>query len=267
MTGILNVQIKPILGNKELNLKKVEHCIKKHSNKNLDLVVLPEYFSTGIDSEYFVSNPEEEGNSSTIDYIKKLAIKYNSNIIAGTIIEQDEEKLYNTAYIINRAGEIVAKYRKIHLFNYMWGNEGEHLTSGNEEVVVDLDFGKIGLSICFDMRYPMHYNHLIKKGAEIVVSPTAWIIPKEIYKDIDLLKYAQEMWIAINRTRAYDNGVYLITSNQTGLVHNNFGCIGNSLIVSPTAEIISNAKNEEGGFYAEIDLSLVKYMRNVFPIE
>ncbi len=266
MTGILNIQIKPTIGNKELNLKKIEYYIKKYSDKKLDLVVFPEFFSTGISHEQFINYPEDGNGGDTIKFIQELAKQYNTNIIAGTVIEKSGDKLYNTSFIIDRNGNIIDKYRKIHLFNYMGGTEGERITAGDREVVVDFDFGRVGLGICFDIRYPLHYNKLIKMGADMIVLPTAWAIPNEIYDDPKTLQYAQEMWIAMNRTRAYDNMVYVISSNQTKRANDMYSSIGQSLIISPAAEILANAKNDECAIYADIDLDLVKYYRQIYPI-
>ncbi|MBD5403271.1 hypothetical protein HDR58_10825 [bacterium] len=266
MAGILNIQVKPTIGNKELNLKKIEHFIKKYSDKKLDLVVMPEFFSTGISHEEFINNPVDENGGDTIEFIKDLATKYNTNIIAGTVIEKSEDKLYNTSFIIDRKGEIVDKYRKIHLFNYMGGTEGDRITAGDREVVVNLDFGKVGLGICFDIRYPLHYNKLIKQGADIIVLPTAWVIPNEIYNDSKMFQYAQEMWIAMNRTRAYDNMVYVVSCNQTKKVNDNISALGNSLIIAPNAEILAEANLDECALYADVDLDLVKYYRQIYPI-
>ncbi len=266
MAGILSIQMKPIIGKSEINLKKIKHFIKKNSDKKLDLVVMPEFFSTGIDHESFLNNPTDENGSDTIEYIKELAKEYNTNIVAGTVIEKSEDKLYNTSFVINRHGETLAKYRKIHLFNYMGGTEGERITPGDKEVVVELDFGKIGLGICFDIKYPLHYKKLAKLGADIIVLPTAWAIPNDIYNNTETLKYAQEMWIAMNRTRAYDNLVYVISSNQTKQSNENVSCIGTSLIISPTAEILANAKNDESAIWADLDLETVKYFRQIYPI-
>ena len=85
-------------------------------------------------------------------------------------------------------GETIAKYRKIHLFNYNGGTEGQRITAGNETVVVELDFGKIGLNICYDLRYPMMQKTLVKNGAEILVCPTAWCIPDEKFDNLSNLK-------------------------------------------------------------------------------
>lgn len=266
MAGILNIQLSPTIGKKEINFNKVEHFVKKNSDKKLDLVIMPEFFSTGVDHNSFINAPEDENGGQIIEKLSNLAKKYNTNILAGTVIEKSGEKLYNTSFAINREGKTIAKYRKIHLFNYLGGTEGERITPGSEEVVVDFDFGKVGIGVCFDIRYPLHYKKLAKIGAEIIVLPTAWIVPSEIYDDTENLKYAQEMWVAMNRTRAYDNMVYVVSSNQTGKINDNIGAIGTSLIISPTAQVLANAKDKQCAVYAEIDLEQVKYLKSIYPI-
>jgi len=266
MAGILNIQLKSTIGDKEINLKKVEHFIKKNSDKKLDLVVLPEFFSTGVDHKLFLESPEDENGGDTIKKICELAKTYNTNIIAGTVIEKSADKLYNTSFAVNREGKVVEKYRKIHLFNYMGGTEGERITPGDRLVVVDFDFARVGLGICFDMRYPLHYRKLAQMGAEIIVLPTAWIVPNEIFDNLESLKFAQGMWTAMNRTRAYDNLVYCVSCNQVGRINNDMGGIGYSMIVSPTSEVIANAKETQCAVYAELDLELVKYYKSIYPI-
>lgn len=266
MTGILNIQFKPTIGNKEINLKKVEHYIKKNSGKKLDLVVLPEFFSTGIDHESFLNFPEHENGGDTIKTVCEFAKKYNTNIVAGTVIERVNDKLYNTSFAINRNGEIVDKYRKIHLFNYMGGTEGDRITPGDRLVVVDFDFGKVGLAICFDMRYPLHYKKLAQMGAEIIVLPTAWIVPNEVYDDVEACRFAQGTWDAMNKTRAYDNLVYVVSCNQCGKATDTMSGLGYSMIVAPTSQVLANAKDEQGTVYADVDLELVKYYKSIYPI-
>lgn len=261
MSGILNIQFKPTIGKKDVNLRKVEYFIEKNSDKKLDLVVLPEFFSTGIDHESFINSPEDETGGETIKFISELAKKYKTNIVAGSVIEKSRGKLYNTSFVVNRDGKILDKYRKIHLFNYMGGSEGSRVTAGDKQVVVELDFAKVGLGICYDIRYPLHYKNLVKSGAEIVVLPTAWLVSDEIFNDKAALKNAQDVWVAINRTRAFDNLIYVVSCNQWSN-----GCIGKSLIVAPTAEVLSDAENNQGGFFADIDLNIVKLYKNIYPI-
>ncbi len=148
----------------------------------------------------------------------------------------------------------------------MGGTEGERITPGHEYIIADFDFAKVGIAICYDIRYPQHYRKLARMGAEIIVLPTAWIVPTEIYKNPQTRKQAQDMWIAINRTRAYDNMVYIVSSNHTGMINENISGLGESLIISPTAEIYANAQDEQCGVYAEIDLEGGKHLRSLYPI-
>lgn len=267
MVGILDIQFEPVIGNKKRNLEIVEDFISKNSEKSLDLVVLPEFFSTGINHEVFVNSPEDDKGGNVIKEVQKWAVKYNVNIIAGTIIESVGGKLYNTSFAIGRSGNILAKYRKIHLYNYLGGTEGDRITAGKEPVVVDFDFGKVGIGICYDIRYPMHYKKLVQMGAEIIVLPTAWVVPSDIYEDIHALKYAKDMWVALNRTRAFDNMVYCVCSNQIGRISDKISAIGSSMIISPTAEVLSSCHaKKSAALYAEIDLELVKALKSVYPI-
>ncbi|MGN1125076.1 MAG: nitrilase-related carbon-nitrogen hydrolase [Candidatus Gastranaerophilaceae bacterium] len=264
MAGILNIQLKSLLGDKETNLKKVEHYIKFNKDKKLDLVVMPEFFSTSID---YANAPEDENGGDTIKTLQRLAKEYNTNIIAGSVVRKVEGKLYNSAFAIDRMGEIIAIYDKVHLFNYMGGTEGQRITAGNEIKIAHFDFAKVGLTICYDMRYPIFINQIMKKGVQMIVMPTAWLIPKAVYENENNLKYAQEMFISMCRTRAYDNALFMVVSNQTKEVSKDFYGIGNSAIISPTAQVIANAENKECAIYADIDINEAKYMKQLFPVD
>lgn len=266
MVGILSIQFNPKIAEKYKNLQKIENFLKENSDKKLDLVVMPEFFSTGISHKSFENYPEDENGGETINFLKNLALKYNTNIICGTVIEKFDNKYYNTSFAINRQGEIVGKYRKIHLYNYMGGNEGELITSGEKEVVIDFDFGKVGMSVCFDIRYPLHYKKLAKMGADIIVLPTAWVIPCEVFEDVETRDYARDMWISMARTRAYDNMTYVVISNQVGKSNQNQSTLGCSMIISPMAEILADAKYDECAIYTEIELESLKYLRGQYPI-
>lgn len=266
MAGILSIQFNPKIGDKEFNLNKVEEFMSQNSDKSLDLVLFPEFFSTGIDHNSFVNFPEDEQGGNTIAIVKKFAIKFNTNIVAGSVIEKYKKNLYNTSFVINRAGETIAKYRKIHLFNYNGGTEGQRITAGNEPVVVELDFSTVGLNICYDFRFPMLQKTLVKMGAEILVCPTAWCIPNEQYNNTEKFQYNQCIWESLNKIRAFDNLVYVVSCNQVGTADEKTSNIGCSMIVSPDGEILANAKNEECSIYASIDLNIVKKYKKDCPI-
>ena len=266
MAGILNIQMSPCVGDKKNNLNKVEYYIKKYSDKVLDLVILPEFFSTGINDKFFKECPEDENGGVVVKFLSDVAKKYNTNIICGSVIEKVADKYYNTSFALNRNGKIIGKYRKIHLFNYMGGDEGNLITSGDEYVIADMDFGKVGMAVCFDIRYSQMFKKLAQLGAEVIVLPTAWVIPNEVYDDIKARNYAKDMWFAMNRTRAYDNMVYMVISDICGNINSNVSCLGCSMIVSPMAEVLASAQYDECAIYSDIDLRVNRFMRSQYPI-
>jgi nitrilase len=262
MANILSIQINPILEDRESNLKKIEYFTKKFSDRGLDLVVLPEFFSAGIGKIV-----ENEFGGDTICKICEIAKKHKTNIVAGTVITEERGQKYNTSFVIDREGQIVEKYHKIHLYNYFGGREGSKVSAGTETKVVQLDFAKVGLSICFDIRFPVHYNELIKKGAEIIVQPSAWIVSKDIYQNESSLNFAKETWKMMSKTRAFDNLSYWVSSNCIGKMTENDVGIGTSLIIAPNSEIIAEAEEKEMGIFANIDTEIIKAYRQIFPID
>ncbi len=264
MAGILNIQFTPKAGDKEASLKKVEDFISGYCDKELDLIVVPEFFSTSIDDYTMINAPEDENGGIVIDFLKKVAKKYHTNIICGSVMEKCGEKLYNTCFVLDRDGEIVGKYRKIHLFNYFGGNEGTYTEAGEKPLVVELDFALVGVSLCFDIKFPMLYRELIKRGAEIIVSPSAWSIPKKVSdkeKEVCI-----NTWQAMNICRATENLVYFITSNLVGNTNPFCESIGNSMIVGPMGEVIKNLGTQETAAYADLDMSVIYNFKKTVPV-
>lgn len=100
--------------------------------------------------------------------MQRLAKEYNTNIIAGSVVRKIDDKLYNSTFAIDRMGEIIEVYDKIHLFNYMGGTEGQRITAGTEMKIAHFDFAKVGLTICYDMRYPVFINEMMKKEFKLL---------------------------------------------------------------------------------------------------
>jgi len=262
--GILSVQFNPILADKSANMDKIEEIIHQYGDNNLDLVVLPEFFSTGICDKEFINSPEDENGGYIIKTLQETAKRYNTNIIAGTVIELVDDKRYNTCFVINRQGEIVGKYRKIHLFNFAGGNEDKYITPGSDILVVDLDFAKVGLSICFDIKFPMHFKKLIQQGAEIIVSPSAWCTLSAFPEKakLDFVK----TWQGMNMCRAAETLTYFVSANLVGLADAGLFCVGNSMICDPMGAVVAGADTYESGVYAEIDLSVVRDFKRLYPV-
>lgn len=138
------------------------------------------------------------------------------------------------------------------MFDYFGGNEGANITPGNDLVVLGSDIGKIGMSTCFDIRFPLHFNKLMKKGAEIFVCPSAWA-----------LDWILE-WELCNQSLALDNVAYFVSSCLCG--ESFYKHAGNSMIVEPSGKIVARAGLEEGAVFAQIDLEKVRETREIFPV-
>lgn len=265
MSGILNIQLNPVSGDKEKNLEKAADFIEKYSVHKPDLIVLPEFFSTGIDDNTMINEPEDENGGIVVETLSKAAKKFDTNIVCGSVIEKEGEKLYNTCFVVDRAGKIVGKYRKIHLFQFFGGNEHTYTTPGNlPPCVVELDFARVGVSVCFDIKYPVLYKTLIKMGAEIIVSPSAWIKLKSLSnkKKEDALL----CWRSLNIARAAESLVYFVTSNLAGDMNNSLYSVGNSMITNPLGVVESIQGGAEGADFKEINLKLVRELKQTVPV-
>ena len=258
---VLTVQIQPQIGERCKNFEKVDKLIEKNSYSKLDLIVLPEFFNTGVDTEAFKKLCEKEEASETLTFCAEIAKKYSSYIVTGSIIESDGDKLFNTSWLLDRNGKKIEKYRKIHLFNCFGGTEHHYVTPGEKIIVADTDFGKIGMSVCFDIKFPRHHLELVKMGAQIIVAPAAWCAPNA------LVQNACEEWDLMNKARAFDNLAYFISSNLCGKIDDNLSACGNSKIVGFDGKVISSAQNEEATAFAQIDIELLNNMRSKFCMD
>ncbi|MFH0701998.1 MAG: carbon-nitrogen family hydrolase [bacterium] len=252
---VLGIQFTPELGNKTANFKKVEYLIESNSWFKPDLIVLPEVFNTGAGHNQLQALAEFIPEGATAEKLSSLASKYGANIVAGSYIERcPDEKFRNTSLIIDRSGNITGKYHKIHMFSYYGCEEGKYISPGDFITVVETDIGKIGLSICYDLRFPELYRALTYAGAEIIVCPAAWPYPR------------LEHWVTLNKARAIENLVYMISINQVGTAGNSRINLGHSMIINPWGDIVTSASSSEGVMIAEIDLDMLRKTREEFPV-
>ena len=148
-----------VIDNKQENISKAISMINEAASHNSNFVVLPEMFNCPYSNDKFVEYAENEKTSHTLDSISKLAKKHEIYILAGSIPEKKDSKIYNTSYLFDEKGNIIAKHRKMHLFDVdveggIYFKESDTLTPGNEFTVCETDFGKIGIGICYDVRFP-----------------------------------------------------------------------------------------------------------------
>lgn len=248
-----------VIDNKDENLKKASLMIEK-ACKNSDFIVLPEMFNCPYSNDKFIEYCENESDSYTLKKISSLASQNNVYILAGSIPEKEDEKLYNTSYLFDREGEIIAKHRKMHLFDIdvkdrITFKESDVLTAGDEFTVVETEFGKIGIGICYDIRFPELARIMVENGALILFYPGAFNMTT-----------GPAHWELLFRSRALDNQVYCIGVAPALNKDASYHSFGHSIITSPWGEVIDEASDKEEIIYGEIDLSEIKKIREELPL-
>jgi predicted amidohydrolase len=251
---ILGVQFTPEPGNKEAKLNKVKDLIEENIWYKPDLIVLPEVFNSSVMHKYFQPLAESIPGGLTTDFFSDLASKYSVNIVAGSFVEKcEDEKYRNTSAVFDRNGKITGKYSKIHMFSYFGSEESRYISPGDSSVTVKTDFGKIGLSICYDLRFPELYRAMTYAGAELIVCPAAWPYPR------------LDHWLTLNKARAVENLIFMVSVNQCGKYEFGRINVGHSMVINPWGEVVASAGSNEGVILTEIDLDMVKKIRDEFP--
>jgi len=245
------IQMDIVLGDVAANRAKARMLLEQAIQGGAKLLVLPELWTTGYQLADIQQLAETE-SGETLAMLRQLAQRQGVEIISGSIAEQRAGKVYNTAYAIDRTGEIVAKYSKIHLIGLM--AEDKFITPGNDRVVFDLSFGRGGLIICYDLRFGELPRALALDGCQALFVPAEWPAVRG------------EHWRALNIARAIENQMYVIAVNRVGRDRDN-EFFGHSLIVDPWGEVLAEgAATEEQVILAEVDFTAVAEIRQRIPV-
>ncbi|MCX8169515.1 MAG: carbon-nitrogen hydrolase family protein [Candidatus Methanomethyliaceae archaeon] len=242
--------------NKEENLRKALEYSEKVINEGAELLLLPELFnfhSPRGKKEDYIKNAESD-YGSTIKELLRLAKRNNVVFIAGSIAEKVDETLYNTSYVLSKDG-IIGKYRKIHLFKYEDIDESKIFSPGKDPIVVNCLGTKIGLTICFDLRFPEIFRIEALMGAEILVNVAAF-----------LEKTGRAHWMPLLRARAIENQVFLLAANQSYHEGAQRRYYGHSCIIDPWGRCLARANEKEGFLIADIDIGMVENIRSKMPL-
>lgn len=219
--------------------------------KDADLIILPELWNIGFMSfERYVSEAEGK-DGPTLSALKEVARERKVFIHTGSFVEEDGGKYYNSSYLLSPRGEVLANYRKVHLFGFN-SRETQILTHGNRMVIAETDLGTFGLATCYDLRFPELFRRMVEKGAEVFLVCSAWPYPR------------LEHWIMLNRVRALENQCFLVSSNAAGM-NKGSQFVGHSMIVDPWGIILASGGDDEAIVRSEIDLNEVKSARERFP--
>jgi predicted amidohydrolase len=245
---------------RETNLERAAALVREAARRGASLVVLPEVFA------WRGPRSEEAAHAETIpgpstDAMGEVARATGVHLLMGSILEQagGEHRTFNTTCLLSPSGELLARYRKIHLFDVdlpgrVTVRESDARAPGDEVVVAPTPLGVLGLSICYDLRFPELYRRQVKAGAEVLLVPSAFTFTT-----------GSAHWEVLCRARAVENQCYLLAANQTGTSPHGFADFGNSLIVDPWGVIVARAGDGEGLALAEIDRTYLARVRRELP--
>lgn len=224
------------------------------SYPNTDIIVLPEDWSTGFSDEMFHNQEEyvENEDGRSINFLKSLALKYKVWVIGGSIgtLHNDGE-MRNTTYIIDRNGRVIGDYSKIHLYSDM--DEDFKLKHGNKADIYQIEDAKVGLMICYDIRFPELARIYSIKGSNVLFVTSEFPLPRTNH------------WRTLLMARAIENQVFVVACNRVG--DGPMGTyIGHSMIIDPWGEIIAEAGEDECIVYGSIDLSMVDIIRDTIHV-
>lgn len=241
--------------NLELSIDFIREAAKKKSS----MICFPEFqmaYSPMSMSAKQLSEKAESVNDGNFIATLRKAAKVNKISIISTIYEKNgsrfDNRVYDTAVLIDSNGEISSIYRKLHLYDALGFKESDKMMAGNMiEKPVKTSVGNIGLMICYDIRFPEMSRILTVKGANILVSPSAWVhgVMKE------------EHWQTLLKARAIENGSYMIAPNQIGNIFS-----GRSMAVDPFGVVLLDMGNREGMEVVEIDKPRVQKVRELLPL-
>ena len=239
--------------NVEVNLSKMEVDILTilKRQKDIDTVVFPELNTSGYIIEDSLKSVAEKQDGQLISQIKELSKKYNLNIIGG-FIEEDKGYYYNSAFVVNKKGDLVTVYRKNHMFTQ--SAEPDFYTSGNEIRVFELDGIKCGIYICFDIRYPRLFEAYKKQGVDLMFGIYAW--PKGRSKK-DIFKF-------LIKARAHENQFFITAVDQAGK-DKNVIYESNHITVNPLGEEIGESEGKYN--FVEINKSIVTEIEKMLPLK
>eukprot|EP01132_Coremiostelium_polycephalum_P002946 gene2946-3677_t len=243
-------------------VKNVENAVKLINEAALNganVISLPECVNCPYSTSVFRQYAEPQGGY-TFQKFSEAAKNNKVYLIAGSNPEIDNDKIYNTSFIFGPDGNLIGKHRKIHLFDIdipgkITFKESETLSPGNELTIVDTEYCKIGVGICYDIRFPELAMIYAKHGCQFLVYPGAFNMTT-----------GPAHWELLSRSRAVDNQLFVATISPARNLNSTYTAWGHSTIVSPWGEVLSTTEHEPTIIYSDIDLSKLDEMRKGIPV-
>ena len=250
----------PTVAYKMENVRTVKTYLEKIKDENPDFVILPEMFCCPYQTENFPIYAEKEGGP-VWQQLSGYAKQYGIYLIGGSMPEKDAEgNVYNTSYIFDREGKQIGKHRKVHLFDIdvkggQTFKESDTLTAGDSDTVFDTEFGKIGVMLCFDIRFPELSRMMVNDGAKVIFVPAAFNMTT-----------GPAHWELSFRTRALDNQIYMVGCAPARDVSAGYISWGHSIVTDPWGRVTGMLDENEGILLAELDMDYEEQVREELPL-
>ena len=256
---IATIQMSTVADKME-NVRTVKTYLEKIKDENPDFVILPEMFCCPYQTENFPIYAEKEGGP-VWQQLSGYAKQYGIYLIGGSMPEKDAEgNVYNTSYIFDREGKQIGKHRKVHLFDIdvkggQTFKESDTLTAGDSDTVFDTEFGKIGVMLCFDIRFPELSRMMVNDGAKVIFVPAAFNMTT-----------GPAHWELSFRTRALDNQIYMVGCAPARDVSAGYISWGHSIVTDPWGRVTGMLDENEGILLAELDMDYEEQVREELPL-
>ncbi|MBK1703448.1 carbon-nitrogen hydrolase family protein [Halochromatium glycolicum] len=250
--------------NTTANLIETERLIGLSAEAGAGLIVLPENFAfMGQQDRDLLRLAEDDGNGQLQDFLAKMARRYGVWLVGGTVPIRtgDPERVRSAALIYNAQGDRVARYDKLHLFDAVLPSGGERyqesatIAPGEQSPVVDTPFGRLGVLICYDLRFPETARRMVDSGLEILAVPAAFTA-----------QTGKAHWETLVRARAVENLAYVIAAAQGGFHLSGRETYGHSMVVDPWGNVLAEVARGVGQVCCPLDRDRQVFLRKTFPV-
>ena len=251
---IVAIQMKVGLKQLEANYQNAEDLIRKAAASGADVAVLPEMWSGGFVTTELDERLADVDGSRAQAFLGQLAGELKINIIGGSVATKKGPNYYNTGYVANRQGRIIADYDKAHLFSY--AGEDKRFSAGDQLVTFDLDGIPCGIIICYEIRFPEWARKQALAGTRVLFVPAQWPVPRVGH------------WRVLNQARAIENQIFVVAVNGCGEAVKDQQNAGNSMIIDPLGKLLADAgaDTEEKLIMAEVDLAALEQARKKMTV-
>ncbi|MBQ1407363.1 MAG: carbon-nitrogen hydrolase family protein [Eubacterium sp.] len=249
----------PVVEDKEANLRTAAEYVKRAADQGAKLISLPEMFCCLYETASFIKAAEPKGER-VWEALRRMAEDNKVYLVGGSMPEKEKNKLYNTCFIFGPDGNQIGRHRKVHLFDIdvkggQYFKESDTFSAGDDITLIYTPYAKVGIVLCFDIRFIEQARILALQGAELLFAPGAFN-----------MSTGPAHWELLYRSRALDNQVFMLGCAPARDENGPYVSYGNSLIVDPWGTVIARLDGEPGLILEEIDTDMISSVRDQLPL-